>query len=148
LTENIDFQLESLLVESEKFHGHLGPFLVIGLKAGLVGLKELNAQRGNRDLFVRVLCEDEIPFTCAIDGLQFSTGCTTGNKRLSFEKSLGMVIEVKNNERTIKMILNHKFFETLRAKLLGKKFQNEKLRELAYEIAKIEENRLFSIEYY
>lgn len=146
LKNNIDFQLVDLLNESEKFHGHLGPFLVIGVKAGLVGLRKFKTKRGDRDLFVKVLCRNSTPFSCVLDGLQFSTGCTAGNKRLSFEESTGMIIEIRNSEETLKMIVNHIVFENLKMNLLGNKFQNEKLRELAHEIAQMEENNLFSIE--
>ncbi len=141
-----DFQLKDLLNESEKFHGHLGPFLVIGVKAGLIGLRELEKKRGEKDLFVRVFCRDSTPFSCVLDGLQFSTGCTSGNKRLSFEEATGMIVEIRNNEKALKMIVNHTIFENLKMELLGNKFQNEKLRELAHEIAQMEENNLFSIE--
>jgi formylmethanofuran dehydrogenase subunit E len=78
--------------------------------------------------------------------LQCSTGCTSGNKRLSFEESTGMVIEIRNNERALRMIVNQTVFENLKMELLGAKFHNERLRELAHEIAQMEENSLFSIE--
>lgn len=146
LKNSTEFQLMDLLSESEKFHGHLGPFLVIGLKAGLVGLREFEKKRGERDLFVRVFCRDSTPFSCVLDGLQFSTGCTSGNKRLSFEESTDMVIEIRNNERVLRMIVNQTVFENLKMELLGDKFHNERLRELAHEIAQMEENSLFSIE--
>ena len=146
LKNSTEFQLMDLLSESEQFHGHLGPFLVIGLKAGLVGLREFEKKRGERDLFVRVFCRNSTPFSCVLDGLQFSTGCTSGNKRLSFEESTGMAIEIRNNERALRMIVNQTVFENLKMELLGAKFHNERLRELAHEIAQMEENSLFSIE--
>jgi len=146
LKNSAEFQLMDLLSESEKFHGHLGPFLVIGVKAGLVGLREFEKKRGERDLFVRVFCRNSTPFSCVLDGLQFSTGCTSGNKRLSFEESTGMIIEIRNNERALRMIVNQAVFENLKMELLGNKFQNEKLRELAHEIAQMEENSLFLID--
>jgi hypothetical protein len=58
-----------------------------------------------------------------------------------------MIIEIRNNEKALRMIVNQTVFESLKMELVGIKFQNEKLRELAHEIAQMEENSLFSIEH-
>lgn len=43
-------KLDGLLEEAEAFHGHLGPFLVVGLKAGQLALRELGTKKGDPGL--------------------------------------------------------------------------------------------------
>ena len=148
LNEQIDLELFSLLSESEKFHGHLGPFLVIGARAGLFGLKELMAKRGEKDIKIKASLKNSTPFTCVLDGLQISTGCTFGNKRLSFENSNGITIDLENKNGFLNIVVNEMIFEELKENLSGRKIENEKLREMAYEIAQIDEDRLFVIKHY
>lgn len=59
-----------------RFHGHLGPFLVLGVKAGLRAVEVL----GWNPLKMRAIIylKRRNPYTCFLDGVQFSTGCTLG----------------------------------------------------------------------
>lgn len=65
------------LEEAIKFHGHLGPYLVLGLLAGSLSLKKLRAKK-YFGLRVRVWGAAQKPKSCFIDGLQLSTGATYG----------------------------------------------------------------------
>ncbi len=97
---------EELLKGAREFHGHRGPFLILGLRIGLLALRLLNAE-GWFDLKCRVRLPLRVPETCLLDGIQFSTGCTLGKGnieveegediRIFFEKRKGgrMLIEVK-----------------------------------------------------
>lgn len=64
------------------FHGHLGSYLVVGLRMGLYGLKLLNAP-GYFDLWMRSYTTQQPPQSCMNDGLQLSTGCTLGKGNIS-----------------------------------------------------------------
>src|SRR3989338_7512418 len=65
------------LKQAAGFHGHLGPYLVLGLRAGDFALKKLGCKR-YFGLEVRVWGADKKPKSCLIDGLQLSTGATYG----------------------------------------------------------------------
>ncbi len=65
------------LKEAIKFHGHLGPYLVLGILAGEFALKRLRCKK-YFGLEVRVWGTDKKPKSCFIDGLQLSTGATYG----------------------------------------------------------------------
>ena len=67
---------DELLEQAARFHGHLGPFLVLGLKAGLRAVEIL----GWKPLKMRatIILVRKIPYTCFLDGVQFATGCTLG----------------------------------------------------------------------
>jgi hypothetical protein len=59
------------------FHGHLGPYAVLGYRIGQRAMSVLGAGKyfGMR---VTVIGPKTTPYTCLIDGLQVSTGCTMG----------------------------------------------------------------------
>ena len=69
--------LNELIENGIAFHGHLGPFLVVGIRMGIVALKELNSG-GYSDMAVLVETGTTPPISCMIDGIQVSTGCTLG----------------------------------------------------------------------
>jgi formylmethanofuran dehydrogenase subunit E len=64
------------------FHGHLGSYLVVGLRMGLYGLKLLNTP-GYYNLWVRSYTAQQPSQSCMNDGLQLSTGCTLGKGNIS-----------------------------------------------------------------
>ncbi len=68
------------LIEAKKFHGHLGPYLVIGMRMGGI----FCATWGDRPFGFRIHTTAgwEPPPSCIIDGLQISTPCTIGNSML------------------------------------------------------------------
>lgn len=65
------------LREAIKFHGHLGPYLVLGVLAGEAAIKELKCKK-HFGLEVKVWGATRKPKSCLIDGLQLSTGATYG----------------------------------------------------------------------
>ena len=64
------------------FHGHLGPYLVLGLLMGEYALKKIQA-RPHFGLEVKVWGAKDKPKSCLIDGLQLSTGCTYGKGNIT-----------------------------------------------------------------
>ena len=143
--EKIDMQLEELLEDGKEFHGHLGPFLVVGIRAGIIGLRELRGRKGDRDLFVKIMLENIVPISCTIDGLQITIGCTIGNKRLSIKDSASIAIEFKNRNGESELTINQTFFEKLKSKLSGKKLGHEEIIGMGYEIATMDEEELFKV---
>lgn len=75
-------RLEGLLKRGVEFHGHLGPFLVLGLRMGLLALRELNSE-GHFDLRATVETGTTPPISCLIDGIQLATGCTLGKGNIT-----------------------------------------------------------------
>lgn len=64
------------------FHGHLGPYLVLGLLMGEYALKIIQAQP-YFGLEVKIWGAKNKPKSCLIDGLQLSTGCTYGKGNIT-----------------------------------------------------------------
>jgi len=80
LERNVDTELMSIVERAAEFHGHLGPFLVIGVRIGLIGLRELKIKKKNENLRVTAMLRNSVPFSCIIDGIQVATKCTIGNQ--------------------------------------------------------------------
>lgn len=66
----------SVLSAAAAFHGHVGPWLALGLRAGLLARRRLVNDPFRLKAVVR--CPDCRPFSCFIDGVQFGSGCTLG----------------------------------------------------------------------
>jgi len=79
------------------FHGHLGPWLTFGMRAGLLGMERTGARRffGVR---VEVECPDRPPVSCLLDGLQLTTGATYGKRNLVAATSESVRVRVTNTE--------------------------------------------------
>jgi formylmethanofuran dehydrogenase subunit E len=45
--------ISAILGAARGFHGHVGPFLILGVRAGVIGLRELETVKENKDLRVK-----------------------------------------------------------------------------------------------
>lgn len=68
--------MEEALKQLEKFHGHLGPYVVIGYKMGLISNHFLGEDSFSKKAIVWTGLKP--PISCIIDGIQLSSGCTLG----------------------------------------------------------------------
>jgi len=95
------------LKEAKKFHGHLGPYLVLGILAGEFALKKLNCKK-YFGLEVKVWGADKKPKSCLIDGLQLSTGATYGKGNIQKLNSSLIKVEFRSHINNRKLILKFK----------------------------------------
>lgn len=65
------------LKQIKEFHGHLGPYVVLGVLMGECGLKKIRAKK-YFGITIKVRGVEKKPKSCLIDGLQLSTGATYG----------------------------------------------------------------------
>lgn len=137
----------SLLIENAaKLHGHLGPFLVIGVRMGDMAKKHLDLDdKGSRRLQASIKTPLFTPFSCVIDGIQAATSCTIGNQKLKIEKSTKEItahFKLQSSERTIKISLNPRIAETL----IEEMSKGTNAEQLATKIAHMQEEQLFVLE--
>lgn len=76
-----DEGLEALLFFGVRLHGHLGPFMVAGLKMGALALRLLD-HPGYQGIDAEVETGTAPPVSCLVDGIQISSGCTAGKGNL------------------------------------------------------------------
>ena len=68
--------MDDTLKQLERFHGHLGPYVVIGYKMGEIANQILGSDSFSKKALVST--GNKPPMSCIIDGIQMSSGCTLG----------------------------------------------------------------------
>lgn len=63
------------------FHGHLGPYVLLGYRMGLMAKSYFPGK-----FFATVFTGTEPPVSCLIDGVQFSSRCTMGKGNLAIKE--------------------------------------------------------------
>jgi len=139
-------ELMPIIKKAADFHGHLGPFLVLGVRMGLIGVRELEAKGNEEKLRVTVMLRNSVPFSCVIDGIQVATKCTIGNKKLRLRSSsrIAARFELQRGEQ-VTVAVNPASFDTLKKELLAENIPPEKVRQLAQFVASMPEEELFMI---
>lgn len=104
-------KIESSLDRLKEFHGHLGPYVIIGARMALIANEILGS-----DLFkkkVTIFTETEPPRSCVIDGIQFFSGCTLGKGNINVKKSskqqIKAIFELEGKKLEIRLKDNVKF---------------------------------------
>jgi len=135
---------QAIIEFARQLHGHVGPYLVIGLRMGAAAKKALNiTDMEIAHLRAEVALPLYPPFSCLLDGIQVSTTCTIGNQRLQLKnsKTVQAIFIVEENGKIVKITLDKKFIE-----ILKEKKKEDKLNEaFAWELAEVPENQLFKI---
>jgi formylmethanofuran dehydrogenase subunit E len=133
-------ELTATIEFARKLHGHVGPYLVIGLKMGVAAKKALNISDTECTLLrAEVAVPLHPPFSCLLDGIQVSTTCTIGNQRLRVENSetIQATFKRQKNAKKVKITLTQNLSEQLK--------QNKLTETFAWKLAELPENQLFNI---
>lgn len=139
-------ELEDILRRAIDWHGHFGPFLVLGVKMGIIGIRELEVIKGNPKLRVTVMTKPSVPFSCVIDGVQAATQCTLGNRRLRLRnstKSVSAKFQILEGN-TVTVTLNPAKQEELK-ELLSKHVRSEEIEKIAHNVVSMSEKELFNL---
>jgi len=77
--------LKGLLRVAKEFHGHICPYVALGIKVSVVAMEELNVSRLSLEgsIHEKILAMVECN-NCFTDGVQITTGCTLGNNSLIY----------------------------------------------------------------
>ena len=129
------------LKEAIKFHGHLGPYLILGILAGEAALKKLKCKK-YFGLDVKVWGANKKPKSCLIDGLQLSTGATYGKSNI--QKLNGFIIKIKFHNRINNKIITLKLKDSMVKRLKAAKTHKDS-ELLARKLYKISHSELFDL---
>ena len=75
--------MDETLKQIEKFHGHLGPYAVLGYRMGKIANEKLGDDPFCKK--AKVYTGTTPPISCIIDGIQLSSNCTLGKGRIQVE---------------------------------------------------------------
>jgi len=137
-------ELAATIEFARKLHGHVGPFLVIGLKMGIAAKKALKVSDAECTLLkAQVAVPLHPPFSCLLDGIQVATTCTVSNQRLKIEnaENIEATFATQKQAKTVKITITQRLSEQLKQK----QAQDKLTEQYALEIADMLENQLFNI---
>jgi formylmethanofuran dehydrogenase subunit E len=89
-----------------EFHGHVGPYVVLGFRAGMLA-REILESPGYFDLTAAATCPLHTPMSCFLDGLQLGSGCTVGKRNLTVSagEPIGCLFTTKSgNEVRLRLV--------------------------------------------
>ena len=129
------------LKEAEKFHGHLGPYLVLGILAGELALRKMRTKK-YFGFEIKVWGANKKPKSCLIDGLQLSTGSTYGKSNIHRLDGRKIKIEFCNSNNKKKFTL--RFRENLMQRLEETKTHRDS-ELLAKRLYKTDSHKLFNL---
>ncbi|WP_317137706.1 formylmethanofuran dehydrogenase subunit E family protein [Methanochimaera problematica] len=84
-----------------KFHGHLGPNIVLGYLMGKYASEKLCNDPFS--LKAIVSCPKKTPESCIIDGIQLGSGCTLGKGNIEIIESSSISCEFKTDSAVLKI---------------------------------------------
>ncbi|MBS7287399.1 MAG: formylmethanofuran dehydrogenase subunit E family protein [Candidatus Freyarchaeota archaeon] len=132
--------MEDLLKFAVRLHGHLGPFLVLGLRAGLAARRLIG-----KPASVEVNVSPKPPVSCVIDGIQASSGCTVGNGRLTLNPTsdrLEIRAVFRSDKKAIEILFSRELIEGLLSRMPT---SGEELERKAMSLLGEDEQRLFTL---
>ena len=146
---------EQTLAQVVGFHGHLCPGLAMGIQAAALALREVGPY--SHDAEVVAVVETDM---CAVDGIQFLTGCTFGKGNLIvrdwgksaytfYRRSDGFAVRILARPGVYRIEPSHlELFARVRADTAGKEEKQEFLdiqSERSRRILETNPDRLFII---
>lgn len=138
-------KLAEKIATAADFHGHLGPFLVIGVRMAMLARKILDIDFGHNNMEATVKLPLLTPYSCILDGIQATTKCTIGNQKLKFTDSPDITAKFTLlSKREVIIALNSAVYEKLNSQL-SRKSSLKEVERLALQIASISEEDLFEI---
>ena len=97
-------RLNEELKNIEQFHGHIGPYAVIGFRMGKISNEILGKNPFTKK--AQVWTSAKPPMSCVIDGIQMSSGCTMGKGNLTIlSGKLPKVLFSNNHGKQIEILL-------------------------------------------
>jgi formylmethanofuran dehydrogenase subunit E len=126
--------LRAMVERGTSLHGHLGPYLVAGIRMGLLALRELDSP-GYFQLRAESEAGRTTPLSCLNDGVQIGSGCTAGK---------GNLLIIGEKTPRVRFIADdgRRITIELRSKIVGS-FHGSDLIAKAHELETIPEEELF-----
>ncbi len=130
-----------LLKNAARFHGHLGPWLVIGLRAGIYARRRFKCSQFQ--ICATVFCPSKPPVRCVIDGVQLGAGCTLGKGNIRHRTARGFCrIHFSAHRQQVTLSVRPEIFNSIAKPPSGQ------VKQLAYQIARMPLEQIFTVKPY
>lgn len=125
------------LAALQRFHGHLGVYVTLGLRMGTIGRLRFGHYKG---LKATVRSVPEPPMRCVLDGIQFSSGCTMGKGNIVLESGSEPEVEFEKDRVRLRVILRPGW-----RKRIDREMSKEKELEQSLFYYEIPEDEVFEV---
>lgn len=143
LVEDSRDKARDLLAKAVDFHGHLGPFLVLGLRMGVIALSILKPQK-HSDLTANMFVRSDPPESCTIDGVQVGSGCTLGKGTIYISSTNNRIAgEFRGGDRACTITVKTQVLNALLGDL--RKATDKQVLEMAEDVLSRPDDELFEI---
>jgi formylmethanofuran dehydrogenase subunit E len=131
--------------EIQRYHGHVGPWNVLGWRIGQAALREFKSEWGAHELELVCYVPPTTPFTCLVDGVSVGTGNSQGRLDLRMAEVLTwqqsfVAVRRKDGKDGVREFRPHA--EYLKS-IMGQPV--EKLEGLCKQCSHMPEKELFSV---
>ncbi len=131
-----ELPLELLILKS--FHGHLGPYVILGYMMGKIAREKFPDK-----IYANVYTGTKPPLSCLVDGIQMSSCCTLGKGNITLHTG-GFPMATFNDDEGSKLMIELK--ADIREKVDSEmSLGNEEQRAL--ELYAMSSKKLFNSEY-
>jgi formylmethanofuran dehydrogenase subunit E len=131
--------MDEVLKNLEGFHGHLGPYLVIGYRMGKIANDILSKDPFSKDVIVDTGTKP--PMSCIIDGIQFSSGCTLGKGNISVKNKGIAKAHFAYNGKNVRIVLKPNIQKDIDTNVI-----KENMISYSKKIYRIPDEELFDID--
>ena len=123
--------MDEVLQKIKDFHGHLGPYAIIGYRMGIAANREFGDNAFKK--VARVFSGTVTPMSCMIDGIQLSSGCTLGKGNITVEdlKEPRAIFSDKESTKSVEISLRDDIQQMIQEKMNSWE-SGEELAELVY----------------
>lgn len=121
------------------FHGHLGPYIVLGYRIGRYARRCFCADPFR--MKAAVFCQGVPPQSCLADGIQIGSGCTLGKRNIEIIPCEDVAIEFSSEDKRI--VIRPKPFELSTDEVEDRELLIEKL---ALKMYSMPDSMLFSLD--
>lgn len=100
---------DAVVQQAAAFHGHLGPYLVLGLRMGILAKNIL----GDPLMTAEIHTKKTPPHSCILDGVQFSSGCTLGKGNITAKEDDHLYGIFSSSSRTVHITIKEDILATI-----------------------------------
>ncbi len=126
-----------ILTRLSDFHGHLGPYVVVGYRMGKIANREIGEDPFEKKALA--LTGRDPPVSCIVDGVQFSSGCTLGKGNIEVRDEGVPSVEFSGSGKALKITLKEKVQKRIEEVI------ESDLEEISKEVFEMSEDDLLSL---
>ncbi len=110
----VSMDLPEELAALQRFHGHLGIYVTLGLRMGAIGKRTFGHWKGLR---ATVRTVPRPPMMCVVDGVQVGSACTMGKGNIVVEPATQPGVTFEKDGRRLTISLRPGIFPTIESEM-------------------------------